>query len=175
MRTMLHELLLQQLCDYLKAVHGLKGIVLGGSYASGSQRPDSDLDIGLYYNENQPLDSVHLRSIASILNDAPNPTVTDLGGWGTWVNGGAWLTIGSQRVDLLYRNIDFRSEEHTSELQSHSDLVCRLLLEKKKSMTSSTLSAMQTSRDAHCACSDRSLARIWAVSPYGPRSKIIEA
>src|SRR5437588_4971207 len=32
-----------------------------------------------------------------------------------------------QRVGLR-----FRSEEHTSELQSHSDLVCRLLLEKKK-------------------------------------------
>src|SRR5438034_4315342 len=28
-----------------------------------------------------------------------------------------------------------RSEEHTSELQSHSDLVCRLLLEKKKTQT----------------------------------------
>src|SRR5947207_9758907 len=28
-----------------------------------------------------------------------------------------------------------RSEEHTSELQSHSDLVCRLLLEKKKHKT----------------------------------------
>src|SRR5438034_7370807 len=28
-----------------------------------------------------------------------------------------------------------RSEEHTSELQSHSDLVCRLLLEKKKQTT----------------------------------------
>src|SRR5438034_8632496 len=28
--------------------------------------------------------------------------------------------------------LDARSEEHTSELQSHSDLVCRLLLEKKK-------------------------------------------
>src|SRR5260221_4830836 len=28
-----------------------------------------------------------------------------------------------------------RSEEHTSELQSHSDLVCRLLLEKKKQRT----------------------------------------
>src|SRR5438132_9767015 len=27
---------------------------------------------------------------------------------------------------------EIRSEEHTSELQSHSDLVCRLLLEKKK-------------------------------------------
>src|SRR5438034_5422421 len=30
---------------------------------------------------------------------------------------------------------DSRSEEHTSELQSHSDLVCRLLLEKKKRMS----------------------------------------
>src|SRR5438034_6428852 len=30
-----------------------------------------------------------------------------------------------------------RSEEHTSELQSHSDLVCRLLLEKKKKKTTS--------------------------------------
>src|SRR5215204_7558105 len=29
-----------------------------------------------------------------------------------------------------------RSEEHTSELQSHSDLVCRLLLEKKKNKPS---------------------------------------
>src|SRR5258707_5731036 len=30
---------------------------------------------------------------------------------------------------------DFRSEEHTSELQSRQYLVCRLLLEKKKKMT----------------------------------------
>src|SRR5438034_1917003 len=29
-----------------------------------------------------------------------------------------------------------RSEEHTSELQSHSDLVCRLLLDKKKHISS---------------------------------------
>src|SRR5436190_6523360 len=29
-------------------------------------------------------------------------------------------------------DVQQRSEEHTSELQSHSDLVCRLLLEKKK-------------------------------------------
>src|SRR5436190_15422702 len=33
-----------------------------------------------------------------------------------------------------------RSEEHTSELQSHSDLVCRLLLEKKKSRTTAASS-----------------------------------
>src|SRR5260370_27666151 len=30
------------------------------------------------------------------------------------------------------RSLDGRSEEHTSELQSHLNLVCRLLLEKKK-------------------------------------------
>src|SRR6202012_6172423 len=30
-----------------------------------------------------------------------------------------------------------RSEEHTSELQSHSDLVCRLLLEKKQEQSNS--------------------------------------
>src|SRR5476649_611763 len=36
------------------------------------------------------------------------------------------VPIGSRRRGPI------RSEEHTSELQSHSDLVCRLLLEKKK-------------------------------------------
>src|SRR5437588_9674142 len=36
-------------------------------------------------------------------------------------------TFQRQLYDCLHR-----SEEHTSELQSHSDLVCRLLLEKKK-------------------------------------------
>src|SRR5437773_8103848 len=35
-----------------------------------------------------------------------------------------WITLRNSRT--------LRSEEHTSELQSHHDLVCRLLLEKKK-------------------------------------------
>src|SRR5436190_17747378 len=35
-------------------------------------------------------------------------------------------------ANLLNTGFYMRSEEHTSELQSHSDLVCRLLLEKKK-------------------------------------------
>src|SRR5437588_8234053 len=37
-----------------------------------------------------------------------------------------------------------RSEEHTSELQSHSDLVCRLLLEKKKKKKKQTTSTEMT-------------------------------
>src|SRR2546421_2785360 len=36
------------------------------------------------------------------------------------------------RIAALKRKLEARSEEHTSELQSRSDLVCRLLLEKKK-------------------------------------------
>src|SRR5437588_5820778 len=39
-----------------------------------------------------------------------------------------------------------RSEEHTSELQSHSDLVCRLLLEKKKDRLN-TSGAWRRNRD----------------------------
>src|SRR5260221_2018159 len=37
-----------------------------------------------------------------------------------------------------------RSEEHTSELQSHSDLVCRLLLEKKKESAQPAVLDLQT-------------------------------
>src|SRR2546428_7298276 len=39
---------------------------------------------------------------------------------------------------------DRRSEEHTSELQSRSDLVCRLLLEKKKNTIATSLSSAQS-------------------------------
>ena len=47
--------------------------------------------------------------------------------------------IGANAIkDLMARPTNFfgeRSEEHTSELQSHDDLVCRLLLEKKKTLS----------------------------------------
>src|SRR5260370_23881446 len=39
----------------------------------------------------------------------------------------------SARTSFGRISTDLRSEEHTSELQSHLNLVCRLLLEKKKS------------------------------------------
>src|SRR5690349_25169183 len=44
----------------------------------------------------------------------------------------AILVVSSRSSNPLSRN---RSEEHTSELQSRRDLVCRLLLEKKKKTT----------------------------------------
>src|SRR5436190_16684126 len=42
------------------------------------------------------------------------------------------------------RRTEPRSEEHTSELQSHSDLVCRLLLEKKNSSNQNAPSTCPT-------------------------------
>src|SRR5437868_2783313 len=42
------------------------------------------------------------------------------------------LTLAASPLELLQELDDFRSEEHTSELLSRFDLVCRLLLEKKK-------------------------------------------
>src|SRR5206468_7374656 len=48
----------------------------------------------------------------------------------------AWAAIGARTTESqIHRELASglsRSEEHTSELQSRSDLVCRLLLEKKK-------------------------------------------
>src|SRR5438034_7634783 len=42
------------------------------------------------------------------------------------------LFLQGYQTILMRIQRETRSEEHTSELQSHSDLVCRLLLEKKK-------------------------------------------
>src|SRR5260221_9141707 len=63
------------------------------------------------------------------------------------------LTVGLvERVGDFHAVLQYlrerRSEEHTSELQSHSDLVCRLLLEKKK--TSDSLTGMRNSVDKCC-------------------------
>src|SRR5437773_9171895 len=43
-----------------------------------------------------------------------------------------WRATRGRAGDKAARHGRLRSEEHTSELQSHHDLVCRLLLEKKK-------------------------------------------
>src|SRR5438105_15947530 len=47
--------------------------------------------------------------------------------------------LGQALLDMMYRRVRLsnacRSEEHTSELQSRVDLVCRLLLEKKKKIS----------------------------------------
>src|SRR5438034_5412486 len=55
-----------------------------------------------------------------------------------WESRAELLWYKKARTDWLKKMVKWglRSEEHTSELQSHSDLVCRLLLEKKKTKIS---------------------------------------
>src|SRR5438132_4006818 len=61
-----------------------------------------------------------------------------------------WVPIAAAKeLDLPTITHVVRSEEHTSELQSHSDLVCRLLLEKKKQIkTSSETNSLTNSQPA---------------------------
>src|SRR5437667_9289049 len=44
----------------------------------------------------------------------------------------AAIHVELRQTEFQFVHVAVRSEEHTSELQSHHDLVCRLLLEKKK-------------------------------------------
>src|SRR5438105_12841259 len=50
--------------------------------------------------------------------------------------------MANSAVQIVLNLTDMRSEEHTSELQSRVDLVCRLLLEKKKKTTMRTITMM---------------------------------
>jgi predicted nucleotidyltransferase len=99
------RLILNRIVDELKALPGVEAIVLGGSHARGRARPDSDIDIGLYYRPEAAFSIDAVRQIAARLNDTPEPVVSGFGEWGQWVDGGAWLTIEGQRVDLLYRSL----------------------------------------------------------------------
>src|SRR5699024_11955096 len=58
-------------------------------------------------------------------SDEPNIGVIDL-------DDALQVAIEEEAHIIEYGSIDERSEEHTSELQSRFDVVCRLLLEKKK-------------------------------------------
>jgi predicted nucleotidyltransferase len=99
--------LLDRLSTELAKVPGVRAIVLGGSRARGSADARSDYDIGLYYERAQPLDIAALERAIATLDDAgPSASVTAIGGWGPWINGGGWLTVGGPRVDLLYRDLD---------------------------------------------------------------------
>lgn len=98
--------LLEQLVGKLSKVPGMRAIVLGGSYASGTQHGKSDMDIGLYYFEARPFPITEIRNIALEISVDGTPTVTGFYGWGAWVNGGAWINTPVGKVDFLYRNLD---------------------------------------------------------------------
>jgi hypothetical protein len=98
--------LISTLAERLGSIRGVTAVVLGGSYARGQAQPGSDIDLGILYSEVAPFSTRRVRELAEAVNDTAGPVVTDFYEWGPWVNGGAWLTIGGQRVDLIYRSLE---------------------------------------------------------------------
>ncbi len=99
--------LLETLTGNLSRVPQMRAVVLGGSYASGTQHSASDLDIGLYYLEAEPFSLSAIKEIAwQIALPGTQPTLTGFYEWGAWVNGGAWIETQAGKLDFLYRNLD---------------------------------------------------------------------
>lgn len=98
--------LARELAARLGTIPGLVAVVLGGSYARGDASPDSDIDLGLYYDPADPPALADLRALAAEIDDQGRAeAVTPFGEWGPWINGGAWLVVQGQRVDWLYRDL----------------------------------------------------------------------
>lgn len=86
----------------LAGIDGVVGVVLGGSQARGTADAHSDIDLGVYYRGD--LDVPAVRDLARTFDERAE--VSERGGWGPWVDGGAWLTVDGTRVDWIYRDLD---------------------------------------------------------------------
>ncbi|WP_028551947.1 nucleotidyltransferase domain-containing protein [Paenibacillus sp. UNC451MF] len=96
---------ISNMVDNLKQISGISALVLGGSRARGSESPNSDIDIGIYYASEKGLDITQLRRVAAAMDDDHRENlVTEIGGWGPWINGGGWLKVNQIPVDLLFRD-----------------------------------------------------------------------
>ena len=100
------ESILSKIVKELCTCSFIKGIVLGGSRATGMDDDDSDIDIGIYY-KNENLDYTLLNAIAKQLDDERRDNlICREGDWGQWVNCGGWLVVDGCHVDLIMRDID---------------------------------------------------------------------
>src|SRR5699024_5826506 len=101
--TMPIEAIVQTIAKELRACPFLKGVVLGGSRATGCATESSDIDVGLYYEGT--IDYGQLNAIAQRLDDAHRENlVCREGEWGNWVNCGGWLVINGVHVDWILRD-----------------------------------------------------------------------
>ncbi|WDV50932.1 nucleotidyltransferase domain-containing protein [Streptomyces coeruleorubidus] len=102
--TLPDQTFLDTTADRLAALPAVRAVTLGGSRAQGTERPDSDWDLAVYYRGE--FDPDDLRAVGW------EGEVCELGAWGGGVfNGGAWLTIDGRRVDVHYRDLDVVEHE----------------------------------------------------------------
>lgn len=106
--------------ERLGRVEGVQAVVLGGSLARGVAKPNSDIDIGIYYRSSHLPSLEALRELAAEIDDSgTGEAVTDFGGWGPWINGGAWLQVQGRPLDWIYRDLDKVDEVLGRCLQGH--------------------------------------------------------
>jgi hypothetical protein len=86
------------LAQRLGEIPGVEAVALGGSRAQGTDRADSDWDFALYYRGGIEPDNVRELGFPG--------QVFAPGEWAYPMNGGAWLTVNGERVDLIYRDLD---------------------------------------------------------------------
>ena len=83
--------------ERLAEMPGVVAVVLGGSRATGTHRPTSDWDFGLYYEG--AFDTAPLRALGH------EGQVFEPGEWSPLMNGGAWFVIDGVKVDVIYREV----------------------------------------------------------------------
>lgn len=93
---------LREMAREIAAVDGIRAVALGGSRARGTQRVDSDYDLGLSYDDT--LDHAALSQLASRWSDT-EVELARPGGWGPWVDAGAWLSVRGAAVDWILRDV----------------------------------------------------------------------
>ncbi|WP_372492089.1 nucleotidyltransferase domain-containing protein [Kineosporia corallincola] len=89
---------IEEAADRLATLPGVEAVTLGGSRAQGTARPDSDWDLGVYYQDG--FDPRHINDLGY------EGRVFGLGEWGGGVfDSGAWLRVDGRSVDVHYRNL----------------------------------------------------------------------
>jgi hypothetical protein len=100
------EAFISTIAERLRDVPGISAVVLGGSRGRGAAKPDSDYDLGIYFDSPEAFDIAALNRVAQDLDDEHRAGLcTPIGGWGPWVVGGGWLRVNGAPVDFIYREL----------------------------------------------------------------------
>jgi len=100
---------LDNIAETLYNLPGVEGVALGGSRAQGTNRPDSDWDLAVYYRDRFNPDAIRQLGWPGQLSD--------VGGWGRVFNGGGPLAVDDRRIDIHYRDLNLIEDIHSAALR----------------------------------------------------------
>lgn len=100
---------LDRVANTLYDLPGVEGVALGGSRAQGTNRPDSDWDLAVYYRDQFDPDLIRALGWPG--------QISGIGGWGPVFNGGGALTVDGQLIDVHYRDLNVIEQIHDDALR----------------------------------------------------------